>query len=38
MQFAEKARLVAKKKLIEVEVKLGSAELKLAEAKSLNLA
>ena len=38
VQSAEKARLVAKKKLTEVEVKLGSAKLKLAEAESLNLA
>ena len=29
---------MAEKKLTKVEVKLGSAELKLAEAKSLNLA
>lgn len=34
----EKARLVAKKKLTEMEVKLGDTELKLAEAESLNLA
>ena len=37
-QSAEKARLVAVKKLTEVEAKLGSTDLKLAEAESLNLA
>ena len=34
----EKAQVVAKKKLAEVEAKLGGIELKLAEAESLNLA
>ena len=38
VQSAEKARVVAKKKLTKVEVKLGSAKLKLAKAESLNLA
>ena len=36
-QFAEKARLVVEKKLIELEVKLGGTELKLVDAESLNL-
>ena len=36
-QSVEKARLVAKKKLTKVEVKLGNAELKLAEVDYLNL-
>ena len=37
-QSVEKAWLVMEKKLTEVEVELGSTELKLAEAESLNLA
>ena len=36
--FAKKAQLGAEKKLTKVEVKLGSAKLKLAETKSQNLA
>lgn len=36
-QFAEKAQLVAEKRLAEMETKLGGVELKLAEAKSLTL-
>ena len=38
VQLAKKAWLVSEKKLNEVEVKLGSTKLKLAEEKSLNLA
>ena len=34
----EKARAVAKKKLAEVEAKLGGIELKLVEVESLTLA
>ena len=37
-QSTEKARLVVEKKLAEMKAKLGGTELKLAEAKSLNLA
>ena len=37
-QSMEKARLVTKTKLTEMEVKLGDTELKLAKAESLNLA
>ena len=34
----EKARALTEKRLTEMEVKLGGTELKLTEAKSLNLA
>ena len=37
VQLAKKAQLVAEKNVTEVEVNLGSAELKLAEVESLNL-
>ena len=37
-QAAEKARLVAEKKLAEVEAKLGGIKLKLAETENLTLA
>lgn len=36
-QASEKARALAKKRLTELDVKLGGTKLKLAEAKSLNL-
>lgn len=35
---SEKARVVAKKRLAEMDVKLGEVELKLAKVESLNLA
>ena len=35
---SEKARVLAEKRSTELEMKLGSTELKLAEAESLNLA
>ena len=35
---SKKARVLAEKKSIELEMKLGETELKLAKAKSLNLA
>ena len=38
VQSVEKARLVAEKKLIKMEVRLGGMKLKLAETESLNLA
>ena len=37
-QASEKAWILAEKRLTEMDVKLGGTELKLAEAKSLNLA
>lgn len=37
-QSSKKARLVAKRKLVEAEDKLGGVKLKLEEAVSLNLA
>ena len=36
--MSKKARVLVEKKSIELEMKLGETELKLAEAKSLNLA
>ena len=35
--MSEKARVLAEKRLTEMEVKLGRTKLKLAEAESLNL-
>ena len=37
-QASEKARILLEKSLMEMDVKLGGMELKLVEAKSLNLA
>ena len=37
-QSLKKARLLAKRKLADMEAKLGETELKLAQAESLNLA
>ena len=37
-QAFEKARILAKRRLTKMDVKLGGTELKLAEAKNLNLA
>ena len=37
-QAFEKARILAERRLTEMDVKLGGTELKLAEAESLNLA
>jgi len=37
-QAFEKARILAERRLTEMDVKLGGIELKLAEAESLNLA
>ena len=37
-QASEKAQILAKQRLIEMDVKLGGMELKLTEMESLNLA